>query len=157
MRTLLRGTAQIGQVIAIAAVLAACSGAGAGDSSKPVPAWSPPNWMHGTWKATGDAGTATMKASRHNVEIDVSVSGISYSVDMAQLAEDGFVEIDYEVGADSDSGLRFYFVLIVAADGAATGYTFYRLSDTQIEAYQFTKPAGGVRTDSPATILTKQT
>ena len=146
-------TVQLGLVIVAAALLAACSEA---TSAQAEPAWSPPAWLHGTWKtAASDLGSGTLKASRYNVEIDIQISGATSSYDFAQLDEDGVASIEYEVGVDADSGLRFYFIAIDAADGSATGFTFYRLSADEIEGYLFVWPAGGVRTDSDAFYLTK--
>ena len=111
----------------VIATAAACSGGPGG--SKPVPAWLPPSWIHGTWAATGTAGSsAKLKASTHNVVVSAAVSGVTALVDIAQIAEDGVARIEHQVGIDSVRGLRFYFIAIHASDGRAEGYIYYEIS-----------------------------
>jgi len=143
----LNKAAQVAVIVVAAVVMAACSSAAPGESAALAPAWSPPGWLHGTWRTAASAlGSGTLTASRHNVEIDIQVSGVSSSYDFAQVEEDGVAMIEYEVGVEDD-GTRFYFIAFNAADGSATGFTLYRLSADELEGYVFTWPAGGVRTD----------
>jgi len=122
---------QLGLIIVTITILGACS-SGPGSSNKPVPAWSPPNWMHGTWKFSGEGGSATLVASRHNVKLDFKVSGVSYTIDAAQLAEDGAASITHEAGIER--GYRFYS-LFIESDGEVIVLTGYRDSSTTISGY----------------------
>ena len=125
-------TAQLGLVIAAAAVLSACPEAA---PPKPVPAWAPPNWMHGTWKtAASDLGSGTLRASRFNVQVNIQTGGITQSYDFAQLQESGTVSIDYEVGVDN-RGRRYYLIAADAADGSSFGFIFERVSENELDGY----------------------
>ena len=144
----------VGLVVVL--VLGACQEGPGSEPPRPVPSWSPPNWIHGTWKVSGEGGSATLKASRYNVEIDIQASGLTYSLDVAQVAEDGVATVHHDAGVDPASGRRFYFVRIDAADGSATGYTFYRESANEVAGTLSVWTARGVRTDAGPFVLTKQ-
>ena len=66
----------------------------------PGPAWAPPAWVHGTWTATGATGSLTMVASAHNLQVSMSTGGgVTVTVDMAKLAEEGIATIEYQGGS----------------------------------------------------------
>lgn len=145
-------TAQFGLVIVTAALLAACSQAGPGDSGRPTPAWSPPTWIHGTWKASSELGTLTVTASRYNIVIDVRGSGLTQAWDMAELADAGLVAITHDAGIRR--GVRWY-LLRVEDDTSGAGFNFDRLSETRIEFVLVTVTNAG-RTEYPPIVMTKQ-
>ena len=150
-------TVQLGLVIVAAAALVACPDAAHGDLGRPTPAWSPPTWLHGTWKtASSDLGSGTLKASRHNVEVDLQISGITHSYDFAKLDEDGVVSIDYQAGVDAHSGQRYYLIAADAADGTSFGFTFYRVSADEVEGYMKTWLYNVEQTSAGPFYLTKQ-
>lgn len=114
--------------------LGACQQGPGSEPPRAVPAWSPPNWIHGTWTAAGDGWSVTLKASRYNVEFATRASGVAYSIDVAQVAEDGVATIHYNAAVDPTSGKRFYFVWIDTADGQPIGYHFFRIDADEISA-----------------------
>ena len=141
----------VGSVVSL--TFGACQQGPGSEPPRAVPAWSPPTWLHGTWTASGDGWSATLKASRYNVVFDTRASGVTYSIDVAQVAEDGFATVHHDAGV---LGLRFYFVRIDEAGGSSTGYTFWRLSATEIEGFVSVWDSRGVRTDTGPYPLTKQ-
>ena len=147
-RTFIR-TAQLGLVIAAAAVLAACPEAA---PPQPVPAWSPPTWMHATWKASAELGALTVKASRYNIVIDVRGSGLTQSWDMAELSDAGLATITHEAGVRR--GVRWY-LLRVEDSVSGAGFNFDRLSADQIEFVLVTVTSAG-RTEYSPIVMTKQ-
>ena len=150
--------ALLGLIIATAAVLVACSSAGPGDSGRPVPAWSPPTWLHGTWKtADSELASATLKASRYNVEIDIRVSGLTSTVDVAEIAEDGIATITHEAGVSSSLGVRYYYLKVIYGNGASQDFLMAEETSTTIIGSMTTIDVNGSRTDSGAIFLTKQT
>ena len=142
--------------LVVVLALGACQHGPGSESPRVVPAWSPPNWVHGTWTWSGEGGSITLKASMYNVEFDIRASGVTYSVDVAQIAEDGFSAINYNAGVDPTTGKRFYFVWMYAADGSATGYHFFRESADEVAASVLVWTGRVWRAETGPYYLTKQ-
>ena len=91
----------------------------------PGPAWAPPAWVHGTWTTTGATGSLTMAASAHNLQVSMSTGGgVTVTVDMAKLAEEGIATIEYQGGIYSgtsfrgQTGRRYYWLIAGGTDWA---------------------------------------
>lgn len=127
--------------IAAGAVVGCESGPGA-----PIPAWSPPAWVRGTWTYAEGGEAFTLKATVHNVQVETRSGGAEWSIDLAETADSGTAAIEHDAGiSDYDrnypgqAGRRFYWLNI---DGAGIAFTFFDVNGTAIDAYMGT--AGGV-------------
>ena len=96
-----------------------------GTPDTPGPAWAPPAWVHGTWTGTGATGSLTMDASARNVQVSISTGGgVTVTVDLANLAEEGAATIEYRGGIYSgttfrgQTGRRYYWLIAEGADWA---------------------------------------
>ena len=109
-------------VAALATVLLIACERGPGT---PGPAWAPPAWVHGTWRWTGPTGSLTMEASAHNVQVSIGTGGgVTVTVDVAKLAEDGVATMEYHGGIYSGTTFRgqtdrrYYWLIAEGADWA---------------------------------------
>jgi len=129
-------TAQLGLGIAAGALLAACSAAGAGDSARAVPAWSPPTWMHGTWVASGPGGQSTIKASRYTLVVSASIGASSVTIDLADIAERGLATIHHDAGTWHVTG-DLYFELVLTGGSTAPVYLWFtRMGPNQLGLWE---------------------
>ena len=149
-------TVQVGLVIVTAALLAACSSAAPGDTGRPTPAWSPPTWLHGTWRSASELASATAKVSAYNVEIDLRASGLTTNIDIAELQEDGVATITHDAGV-SRLGERYYGLVVRYADRSSLAVIAFETSPTTIDAYMTVTDVNGSQTETGAIPMTKQT
>ena len=103
-----RSFAELALAVAAVLLVAAC-GSGPGDPPDPLPTWSPPDWMHGSWTGTGSAGdettpvTGTVEVSARNLVVSFQAGGETHGLDLAMLAEQGAASITRLPGL-SDAG-----------------------------------------------------
>jgi len=116
-----RTFAELALVAAAALLIAACS-QGPGDPPDPLPTWSPPSWMHGTWTvSSGVAGdqttpvTGTVEVSARNLVANFQAGGTPLELDLAKRAEQGMASIKHH-GGESD-GKRYFGLLITPNAG----------------------------------------
>ena len=74
---------------------------GCAEMAKPVPAWSPPVWLRGTWTATDATGTVRVVASQHNVVLRMSAGGVQLVIDIAEGVESGHYSVQHLVDCQS--------------------------------------------------------
>ena len=155
MTTRILRTVQHGLVIAVAAALAACSAAGAGDLARAVPAWSPPTWMHGTWKASGPGGQSTIEASRYTLIVKASIGASSFTIDLADGAERGLYTIRHDAGTWHVTGDLYYELVLTGGSAAPVYLWFTRMGSNQLGLWQ-TDPIDPSLVIGDPVIFTKQ-
>ena len=113
---------------------------------RPVPAWSPPAWLHGTWAVRKVTETMIVKVSRYNVEIDLDARGVSIDLDIASFEQQGSAVVTYRVGFDGELQLRYYTIAL-SDDTGVVGFTFFNESPTvtSMVASTSTSSVGPVR------------
>ncbi len=111
-----RSFAELALAVTAVLLVAAC-GSGPGKAD-PLPAWSPPSWMHGSWSGTGGGGpdgaipvTATVEASARNLVASFQAGGQTHGLDLAMLTEQGAASIQ-PIPSESDGNVRLYSILI---------------------------------------------
>ena len=147
--------AQIASIVLVAVVLAACSSSAPGEASRPVPAWSPPTWMHGTWTASGGGGQAIVEASKYNLVFRSNIGASSFTVDLADGAERGSYTIHHDAGTWHQTG-DSYYELILTSGGATPVYLFFSRVDSNRIALWETDPQNPNLLLPNPTIFTKQ-
>lgn len=91
-----RSFAELALAVAAMLLVAAC-GKGPGEPPEPLPAWSPPSWMHGSWSGAGTGTvmgmdvpvTATVVVSAYNLVASFEAGGEAHGLDLADLTEKG--------------------------------------------------------------------
>ena len=142
-----RSLAELALVAAAVLLVAACN-QGPGEPPDPLPTWSPPSWMHGTWTgdATGPDGTAlmgTVTVSARNVVVAIQTGGEPEGFDLAMLAEQGVASISH-VGGTSDTGKQEFGIVITPnAAGPVNSFACSEVDSTTMECLwtQTTPPA----------------
>jgi hypothetical protein len=124
-------TVLVGLVVTSILLVTACQ-EGPGAQPRPVPTWSPPKWIHGTWTASSELASAKLVASRYNVVIDIRASGVTLGWDLAELTEDGVATITHDVGVTG--GQRHYGVT-VSTPPSANIFLCFEESSTVIACY----------------------
>lgn len=121
-----RSFAELALVVTAVLLVAAC-GSGPGKAD-PLPAWSPPAWMHGSWSGTGAGGadgattvTGTVEVSAYNVKASFKAGDMVYPLDL-KMAEQGGASIQ-PVPAGANANERMYNILITPS-GEAPPYSF---------------------------------
>ena len=149
-------TAFAGLVVAL--IFAACE-EGPGSSPepqeppRPVPAWSPPTWIHGTWSVSASTGSVKYTADPYNVVIDIVASGARVQFDLAQLSVDGVATITHEAGV-SRAGEQYYAVIIRIPD-STNAFTCFKVDSTTMDLYWALTDQSGQREIEPVR-LTKE-
>ena len=88
---------------------------GCAEMAKPVPAWSPPVWLRGTWTATDATGTVRVVASQHNVVLRMSAGGVQLVIDIAEGVESGHYSVQHLAGVRRSTGTRYFILRLGAA------------------------------------------
>ena len=100
-----RSFAELALAVAAMLLVAAC-GKGPGEPPEPLPTWSPPTWMHGSWSGTGMVTvmdmdvlvTATVEVSAYNLVASFEAGGEAHGLDLADLTEKGVASIQRSPG-----------------------------------------------------------
>ena len=95
--------------LALVLLVGGCSKAPA-VTPEPLPSWSPPLWMHGSWSATGDMIDVTLVATAHNIVIEIQLGGEPFKFDLKQKSEGGTATVLHHV--EVLDGQRTYAVSI---------------------------------------------
>lgn len=110
MIEILRRLAPIAYVLALLLVVGSCT-RGPGEPPDPLPSWSPPSWMHGSWEASGVLTGATMQITAYNVVVEIGLGDESFTFDFKEQAADGTSVILHDVGLLE--GQRYYAASII--------------------------------------------
>ena len=139
---------------ALATVLLIACQDGAGTPDMSGPAWAPPAWVRGTWTSTGATRSLTMEASAHNVQVSISARGVTVTVDVAKLAEEGVATIEYQGGIYSGTAFRGqtdrrYYWLI--AEGGDWALIIFEATPATADVYVWDAATGSYVGPTPVT------
>ena len=112
-------------VLVVAAVIVVLVQACESDSGRSRPEWSPPRWMHGTWKGSEGPVSATLEASVRELVFIALETGVLLRLDVAQLSQEGVASIQRDHG--SLYGNRWFAVVITSYNGDVNAF---RCSET---------------------------
>ena len=120
-----RTFAELALVAAAVLLIAACN---QGPGEPPKPAWSPPDWMHGSWTGIGarpdeTVVTATAEVSASNLKVSFQAGGVTFPLDLAQLTGQGAASVLADTGK-SDDGKNYYTIVITPNAAGEPVHTF---------------------------------